>query len=219
MRFMRHTLIAAANAAALFAVFHAAPALAGPEEDFAEGSKLYYAGDIVTAMPPLRRAADAGHPQAQAILGAILDHADSDPEAAEYFRKAAAQGNADGQLGLGNMLAAGEGVPKNVAEGRKWIEQAAGQGHVLAINVLAQAYMSGGLDLTDEERQSPVALRWINAAAGNGYLAAMEKLAAAYRTGELGVGVDAKTAQLWDDKIRKARGPQPTRRKQRSKEQ
>ncbi len=216
MRFTIHTLAAAANVAALLAVFHAAPALAGAAEDYAEGAKHYNAGDIVAAMPLLRRAADAGHPAAQATLGTILDHADSDTEALEYFRKAAAQGNADGALGLGNMLVAGEGVARNVPEGRKWIEQAASQGHVMAINVLAQAYISGGLDMPDAERQGAAALRWITVAADNGYLAAMEKLAAAYRNGELGLDVDTKTAKQWEDKIEKLRGPRQTRRKPRS---
>lgn len=216
MRFTRHTLAAVANLAALLAVLHAVPAQAGPTEDYAEGAKHYNAGDIVAAMPPLRRAADAGHPAAQAILGAILDHADSDAEALEYFRKAAAQGNADGQFGVGNMLVAGEGVAKNVPEGRKWIEQAASQGHVMAINVLAQAYMNGGLEIPDQERQGAAAARWITAAANNGYLAAMEKIAAAYRNGDFGLGIDAKTAKQWEDKIEKLRGPRQTRRKQRS---
>lgn len=216
MRFTRHTLAAVANLAALLAVFHALPAQAGPAEDYAEGSKHYFTGDIVAAMPPLRRAADAGHPAAQAILGSILDHADSDAEALAYFRKAAAQGNADGQLGLGNMLVAGEGVAKNVAEGRKWIEQAAAQGHVMATNVLAQAYMNGGLEIPEPERQGAAALRWIAAAADHGYLAAMEKLAAAYRNGDFGLTVDAKTAKQWEDKIEKLRPPRQTRRKPRS---
>lgn len=219
MKRIRHPLAAAASLAAVLATLHAGPVQAGPNEDYAEGSKRYFDGDIVTAMPPLRRAADAGHATAQALLGGILDHADSNEEAVEYFRKSAVQGNADGQFGLGNMLAVGEGVAKNVAEGRQWIERAAEQGHVLAINELAHAYINGALEVPEEARQGPVALRWINAAANNGYLQAMERLAVAYRNGELGLAADAAVAKQWDDKVRKLRGTRPGRRNKRSNDQ
>lgn len=217
MRFTRHTLAAVANLAALLAVFHAVPAQAGPTEDYVEGSKRYNAGDIVAAMPVLRRAADGGHAAAQSMLAGILAHADSDPEALEYFRKAAAQGNADGQLGYGNMLAIGQGgAQKNAAEGRRWIEKAAEQGHPMAINGMAHAYITGDLEVPEDARTGAEALRWIRLAANNGYVPAMERLAGAYRTGELGVGVDAKAAKEWDDKVRKARGIRETRRNKRS---
>lgn len=220
MRSMRHSLIAAACIAAVAAALHSGSVLAGPAEDYAEGSKRYNAGDIVASMPILRRAADGGHPAAQAMLAGILAHADSDPEALEYFRKSAAQGNADGQLGYGNMLAIGQGgAKKDVAEGRRWIEKAAEQGHPMAINEMAHAYITGDLDVPEEARQGAEALRWIRQAADGGFLPAMEKLAGAYRAGELGLAADAKLAQQWDEKAKKARGIRQTRRKQRSKEQ
>lgn len=220
MKSMRHSLIAVACVAAVTAAMHPAPALAGPAEDYAEGSKRYNAGDIVAAMPILRRAADGGHAAAQAMLAGILAHADSDPEALEYFRKAAAQGNADGQLGYGNMLAIGQGgATKNPAEGRRWIEKAAEQGHPMAINGMAHAYITGDLDVPEDARTGAEALRWVRLAANNGYIPAMERLATAYRAGELGLGADAKAAKEWDDKVRKARGIRETRRNKRSKDQ
>lgn len=219
MRSMRHSLIAAACIAAMAAALHSGSALADPAADYAEGSKRYNAGDIVAAMPILRRAADGGHPVAQAMLAGILAHADSDPEALEYFRKSAAQGNADGQFGYGNMLAIGQGSKeKNAVEGRRWIEKAAEQGHPMAINGMAHAYITGDLEVPEDARKGAEALRWIRLAADNGYLPAMERLAGAYRAGELGLAADAKAAQQWDEKVKKARGIRDTRRKQRSNE-
>lgn len=219
MKKTRHTLAIVASIAAAMAALHSGPVCAGPAEDYAEGSQRYNSGDIVAAMPILRRGADGGHAAAQAMLAGILAHADSDPEAAEYFRKSAAQGNADGQFGYGNMLAIGQGTSKNVAEGRRWIEKAAAQGHVMAINEMAHAYISGDLDVPQEARQGPEALRWVKAAADNGYIAAMERMAAAYRAGDFGFGVDVKMAQQWDEKVRKARGIRQTRRNKRSNDQ
>lgn len=213
MKRTRYSLTSVASLASILALLHAGPAQAGPAEDYAEGTRQRYAvGDLIAAMPLLRRAADAGHAAAQAAIGEILDHADSDGEAIEYFRKSAAQGNADGQFGLATMLVAGEGAPKNLAEARKWIVMAAEQGHKIAINELAQAYIVGGLDIPDDKRQSAEALRWIRTAADNGYLTAMDKMAAAYRTGELGLAIDLKAADQWAEKTRKIRGAPKGRR-------
>lgn len=218
---IRHRLIQAARLAALFAALQAVPALAGPDEDYAAGAKFYANGDLVDAMPLLRKAADAGHAAAQAAMGEILDQADAGDEAIEYYRKSSAQGHADGQFGLGWMLAAGQGAPKNPAEARKWIELAAQQGHKMAINELALAYIAGGLDIPETARSGPDALRWIRAAADNGYLTAMEKLSAAYRSGGFGLATDAKAAEQWAEKIRKVRGQQQRqgRRQKRSNDQ
>lgn len=219
MKLTRHYFASAASLLAVLAILHAGHAQAGPAEDYAEGTKRYADGDLLAAMPFLQRAADAGHAAAQAAMGGILEQADSPDEAIEYYRKSAAQGNADGQFGLGTMLAAGLAAPKNPAEARKWIALAAEQGHKLAINELALAYINGGLDIPDSTRQSAEALRWIRAAADNGYLTAMQKLAAAYRSGELGLAIDVKAAEQWNEKIRKTRGIRQGRRGDRSSNQ
>jgi len=218
MKLTRYSFASAACLAAVLALLHVGHAQAGPAEDYAEGSKQYAAGDLLAAMPLLQRAADAGHAAAQAAMGEILEQAD-DPEAVEYYRKSAAQGNANGQFGLGTMIAAGQVTPKNPADARKWITLAAEQGHKLAINELALAYIVGGLDIPEDARQSATALRWIRAAADDGYLTAMEKMSAAYRRGELGLAVDAKAADQWAEKIRKARGIRAGRRGNRSTNQ
>lgn len=213
------SLASAARLVAVLAILYAGTALAGPAEDYAEGAKRYAAGDLIGAMPLLRQSADAGHAAAQAIFGEILDRSDASEEAVAYFRKSAAQGNADGQFDLGTMLATGKGVDKNLAEARKWILLAAEQGHQLATNELALAYINGSLDISESERQSAQALRWIRAAADNGDLTAMGKLAAAYRAGEFGLAVDIKAAGQWEEKISKTQGIRKGRRNKRSNRQ
>jgi hypothetical protein len=181
-------------------------AWAGPEEDYTAGSDLYKRGDVVGAMPLLRKAADAGYAPAQATLGGILDYSEFDEDAIAYYRKSAAQNNADGQFGLGSMLSVGEGAPKDVAEARRLISLAAEQGHKQAINVLAQAYISGKLDIPENERQGADALRWIKLSAENNYLPAIEALSKSYREGKLGLEVDAAAADTWQAKSYELQG-------------
>jgi TPR repeat protein len=216
MKAVRNTCSGAIRLIALLGLLHGSAVLAGPAEDYEEGAKHYARGDLIAAMPPLRKAADAGNAQAQAMLAEIFAQSDSGAEAVAYYRKAALQGNAAGEFGLGAMLAGGEGAPKDVAEGRKWITRAAEQGHKQAINELALAYMNGNLDIPAETRGGDEAMRWIRAAADNGFLPAMERLALAYRNGELGLSADAKAASQWDEKVRKVLGLREGRRNKRS---
>lgn len=186
------------------------------DDDYTKGAKLYARGEVTAAMPLLKRAADAGHAGAQAMYADILDKAELDEEAIDYFRKSAAQGNADGQYGLGTMYASGQGVKRDPAEARAWITKAAEQGHALAINALAQAYIGGGLGLTDAERASEAALTWINRAADNKYLPAIDTLAAAYRDGKYGLAPDAKRAEQLAATARELRGIRKTEKRKKS---
>lgn len=179
---------------------------AGPTEDFTQGAKAYANGDLIAALPLLRRAADAGHAQAQADLADILVQTDAGEEAVPYYRKSAEQGNASGQYGYGVMLSAGEGIAKNPAEAKKWITLAAKQGHKLAIAELATAYLNGYLGIPEEARTGAEALHWIQIAAEQGLVPAMDALSAAYKTGAYGLTADAKLSEQWAEKSRKASG-------------
>jgi TPR repeat protein len=189
--------------------------LAGPHEDYQEGARSYARGDLMAAMTTLKRAADGGHAAAQALYALILDRADSDEEAVGYYRKSAEQGNPDGQFGYGAMLASGEGTKRDVDQAREWILKAAEQGHKLAINELALAYLKGQLNIPPDERQGPQALRWVRQAAENDFVPAMDAMAAAYKTGGYGLAADASQAEMWSTKARKARGLQGKRKGER----
>jgi TPR repeat protein len=196
----------AAVAVALLLGIGVAPAYAGLDEDFATAMISYRRADFATAVPLLRKVADAGHAQAQAVLASILDASDSDEEAIAYYRKAAAAGNLDGIFGLGSMLAAGEGGKKDVKEARVLITRAAEGGHKQAVGALAQAYIRGELEITEEQQKSKEALKWINLAADDGFLIALDALEKAYRTGAYGLTVDPGKADQLKQKILKIKG-------------
>ena len=178
-------------------------AIAAPEDDFRAGEKSYLAGDVVGAMPVLRRAADAGHAKAQALLGYILDKAEFNEDAAKYFRLAADQGNADGQYGLGTLFASGEGMAKDPVAARQWIERAGAQGHAQAINALAQAFLASQLGFKADPADTP-GVDWVKKAADRGFLPALDWLAKGWRAGSFGK-VDLAQAEKIEARMRELR--------------
>ncbi len=178
-------------------------------EDFAVGTERYRDGDMMGAMVPLKRAADAGHAGAQALYGDILDKADMDEEGIAYLRRAAEQGNADGQYGLAVMLLAGEGAPRDPAQAARLLRLAAAQQHVLAINALAQAYLQGDAKLGADATDSDEARQMLTQAADHGYLPAIDALAEAYVSGRFGLPPDTARAAALREKataVRARRG-------------
>ena len=174
---------------------------ATPDDDYRDGKKFLDRGDLIDAMPFLKKAADAGHAPAQALYAYILDKSESDDEAVAYYKKAIAQGNADAQFGLAGMLMGAEGVPADIPEGRRLFLLAAEQGHEQATIVLSLAYMNGGLELTDAERKGPDAIKWIKRAAEFKHVPSMERLAAAYRAGEFGLTVNPAEADRLTQRV------------------
>lgn len=177
-------------------------AYAGPMEDYKSGLEKFKDGDVVSAMPPLKSAADAGQPDAQALLGFILHQASENDAAIGYFRKSAEQGNAEGQYGLAVMYSSGEGVARNMPEALKLLKLAAQQGNSKAINAIARHYLMGEA----EDPQGAEALSWIQRAADNNYIPAINALAAAYRDGRYGLAIDPAQADQLEVRSRKLRG-------------
>ncbi len=126
----------------------AVPAQAAtPAEQLAEAEKSMSSGDLITGFRLLRAAAEAGYAPAQSRFGEILDKAEEDKEALEWYRKASEQGDAAGEYGLGMEYATGEGVAKDVAQALHWVRRAADKNFLLAVETLAAAYKTGGLGL------------------------------------------------------------------------
>jgi TPR repeat protein len=188
-------------------------ALAGPEEDFLEGMKLVARVDYVSAIPYLRKAADAGHPAAAAVLGSIEYDANNDEEAIKYYRKAATAGNLPGMFGLASMLSGGEGGKKDVVEARALFEKAADLGYAPAIQALAQAYIYGELEIPENQRKGADALKWITRAGDLGYIRALEVLEQAYLTGDYGLAVDPVKADETKRKIIALKPPAQKKRR------
>lgn len=179
---------------------------ANMESVYEAGSKAYKQGDVAGAMTMLKPAADAGHAPSQALLGFILDKSLFYDDAVAYYRKSADQGNAEGLYGLGVMYSEGSGVKKDLIEARRLITSAAEKGQKEAVNVIAQAYINGGLGLDEAARKGPEALLWIKRSADNNDLPAIDALAAAYTSGLYGLTPDPKKAEVLIAKANKLRG-------------
>lgn len=194
-------------------------ALAAGDEDYAAALKNFQDGDVVGAMPGLRRAAATGHTKAQVLLAEILDRSEFDEEAVALYREAAGKGDADGMFGYATMLAAGEGLKqKDPVQARGWFEKAAELGHRQAIGVMAQAHLRGELGVTAGEQQSPAALRWIEMAAKLDYLPAVDALAQAYRSGgSLGLEANPRLAGQYQAQSDRLRGIDPARAKKKGR--
>jgi len=173
---------------------------AAPQDDFNAGRKAYLAGDVVAAMTPLRRAADAGHAPAQSLYGYILEKAEYNEEAAQYFRRAAEQGDADGQYGLGLLYATGEGVARDPAAARDWLERAGNQNHGLAVVALSQAFLAGRLGFKTDPADA-AGLGWVRKAGEIDSIPALTYLAQGYRSGAFGAP-DFKEAERLEARLR-----------------
>jgi hypothetical protein len=175
-------------------------AAAGPEDDFREGQVAFRRGDVNTAVKSLQRAGDAGHAPSLVLLGYIYEQGSLDADAVAVYRKAAALGSGDGEVALAGMVAAGKGTAANPKEAVRLYEGAAQRGNATAINVLAQAYISGTLGLTPGQRDDAKAVEALRRAAEGGYGPAAAALARAYETGDYGLAPDAAAAARWAPK-------------------
>ena len=143
-----------------------------------------------------RKAAEAGSPKAQYLLGHMLEVGRGqprDPESsARWYRRAAAQGHVLAQFRLGWMHGTGDGIPKDVTEAVKWYRMAAEQGDATAQFNLALMCSKG--DGTSKDAAE--ALKWYRLAADQGYASAQFNLAVMYGKGE-GVLTSGGAAADW----------------------
>lgn len=188
---------------------------AGPDEDYAAGMVAYQRTDFFVAVPLLRKAADAGHVEAAAILGAIYDGAEQDEQAYIYYKKAADAGNTDGMIGQATLLLAGEVVTKDIDAARLLIFKAANAGSKIAVQILAESYMRGGLGIPEEDRKGAEALKWITLAAEMSFIPALETLQQAYLSGAYGLTVDAAKSEEMRQKILSLKPPPPQKKRRR----
>lgn len=142
------------TAAALMTMLWLGGAAADPAADYDIGAKAYREDDVVTAMQYLGRAASAGHADAEYLLGYILDKAGENETAMGHYQTAFENGNADAAFELGTMYVSGDGVEKSLEMARSWYEKAAAAGNNRALEVLARAYLDGGLGLNRDEARA-----------------------------------------------------------------
>lgn len=124
--------------------------VATPEEEFEKGSKAFKKGDMITAMPMLESASNAGHVEAMLMLGFIYDNAEENETALGLYKRAAELGSAKGQFKYGLLLLKGEGTKKNSEEGIRWINKAVEQKHTPAMIFIAGSYLYGTNSLKED---------------------------------------------------------------------
>ena len=141
--------------------------LGGDESAAAAGAFAHLAGDYAAALEHFSQAAEAGHPEAQYMLGGMLLDAQGGPrdvaKARAWLQKAAEGDHAQAQLTLGNLLHRGQGVARDPVAARSWFREAAeadlGSAQTNLANMLARG--RGG-------PQDPVlAYMWYAIAAGD----------------------------------------------------
>ena len=148
------------------------------------------------AMRWYQKAAEAGSPRAQFLLGMRYENgvgADPDPgKAVEWFRRAAEGGHALAQYRLASALNEGRGVERNVAGAASWYRRAAENGIPEAAFNLAFILEKGLAGPVDE----PGAARWYRKAAEAGLGQAQFNLGVLHAEGR-GVERDLVEARIW----------------------
>lgn len=131
-------------------------AVAGPQQDAELAERELEKGDLIAATALWRKAAQQGYAPAQVRLAEILDKAEQDEEAVDWYRKAAEQGNAAGEYGLAVMYVNGEGVGKDPGKARFFLLRAANKNYVPAMLLLAESYKAGELGLPIDLEQAGI---------------------------------------------------------------
>lgn len=134
-------------------------------------------------------------PKAIAARGIALAREATTPlaeaDAAAQIGRAAALGDADAQFALGRLFETGRGVTQDRTVAARWYEEAASQGHALAM------YNLGALAASLGSKEGYTrAARWFEQAAIRGVKDAQFNLAKLYEQG-LGVSADPIEAYAW----------------------
>lgn len=166
-------------------VAHAALGRTGEDQDLRErvgsdakealtapkGSSHHIQKVVAARLAVWRRAAEAGIPEGQWLVGSCYDEGlgvvEDKAEAAKWFRKAAEQGYAAAQHKLGLYYYNGEGVAKDKAEAVRWFSKAAEQGSAAAQHILGRCYDRGEGVAQDKAEAG----RWFSKADEQGYAA------------------------------------------------
>ena len=115
--------------------------------DYELGKRAFHDDDLIAAMQYLERAAQREHVEAMLLLGYILDQAEENATALDYYRRASDLGSAEAAMALGSMYASGDGVEKSNEQALGWYQKAAERGSGVAMTKLGQAYIQGDLGL------------------------------------------------------------------------
>lgn len=149
----------------LFAVISPVVFAESAEEYFVLGQEANDLADMKNALFYYRQAAELNHAPAQAMLGRLLDAAELNDEARQWYQQSADQGDINGQLGLALMLVSGEGGDQDFEAALHWYTMASENGSLRAMRILEQNYRAGGMGLKQNPERADY---WLNRAAAAG---------------------------------------------------
>lgn len=157
---------------------------------------IHFDRDISMGLSWLKKAADAGSPDAMNELGVIYEDGTDGVEAnleqgVQWYRRGAEAGSDDAMENLGVAYLSGNGVPCDVNEARKWLERAAENGSAFAECSLGSRFASGDFGEPDMDE----AVKWWERAAEHGDAVAMLNLGSLYCDGTF--PTDLKKAREW----------------------
>lgn len=111
------------------------------------GLAAYRSGDFVTARRHWEDIAKAGSPQAQYMLGHLVQNGLGQPwsnaQAAVWYRQAAEKGLPEAQVALADLYIRGVGVEPDLETGARWLEQAARSEYGPALYQYAELTLHG----------------------------------------------------------------------------
>lgn len=181
----------------------ALPALVGcnPEHSqFRYAMNLIFSGQVAAGARMLKVLAETGHAPSQLRLALLYHLGQGVPrdyrKAAHWYAQAAQQGEVGGQYGLAVSYLRGSIGPPDPQRAFAEFLKLAERGYAPAAHYVGMAYAEGQ-GVTRDERE---AVAWLERAAEGGYIEAAKRLAKAYRAGELGLAVDARAAEKWEQK-------------------
>lgn len=146
-----------------------------PEAAHQAGRWYDHAQQRDLALRYFEQAAAAGHAAAQR---AVAERVSDEERVVALYTSAAEAGDAVAQTRLGVRFATGDGVPKDLDRALVWFQQAADQGHVEAMALLAEQL--------ERMARHEEARRWYARAAERKHPGAMMAAANAYRDGRGG---------------------------------
>lgn len=165
----------------IFALFIAPISVADEAGNNYEKAKKYEVnGKLDRAVEAYEKAADAGHLEAQNMLGVMYlkgEGVEQDKQKArELFKNAAEEGLDIAQYQYAELLLQGEGGDREKAI--EWYRKAADQGHVISMTKLGEVYAT---DSKDTDPDYPRAFAWyvvakqMGAYVSNGQLELLER--------------------------------------------
>ena len=169
-----------------------------PEDLMKKAEQAFTRGGVNDAFAYFRQAAEAGYAPAQNRLAYLLDQAEQNAEALQWFKASADQGDAEGESGLARMYATADGVDQNNSEAVRLYTSAAGKDYLPAIRILVTAYEKGEMGLRVDY---DIARQWLEKGAQQDDYWSVYRLARAYRNGELGVRIDRQRAASLEQRL------------------